>query len=381
MPIQVGPTSQPFFGSHQGGVITPAQSHLRFVAFDMVDGTDRRDLGTVLRCWSVAAARMTAGLAIGASDGEMADPELPPDDTGETMGLTPAGLTITVGFGPSLFERDGVDRFGIASARPPELEPLPPFPGDTLDPARSDGDLCVQVCADDPTVAVHAVRNLARMAARHATIRWSQTGFVRDARSALGTSTPRNLMGFKDGTNNIAPDDRAAHDEHVWIPADATPAWLGGGTYLVVRKFAILLDGWDREPVSVQEATFGRAKHSGAPLSGGDEASAPDFEARSSGRLTIDPASHMRLAHPSANGGIRLLRRGYDYFDGTAPDGRFDGGLLFISFQRSPARFISVQRSLAKDRLNEYIRPVGSALFAVPPGVSIGGFVGETLID
>jgi deferrochelatase/peroxidase EfeB len=308
------------------------------------------------------------------------DPLLPPEDTGETMDLPASGLTITIGFGPGLFERDGVDRFGIGAGRPSELVPLPAFTGDAIDPALSDGDFGVQICADDPLVALHAMRNFARVAFGRAAIRWSQTGFGGATKGTSDQPTPRNLLGFKDGTSNIDGADQTALDEHVWLPADSSPGWLAGGTYLVVRRIAMLLEGWDGEPLSVQQATFGRTKGDGAPLSGGDESTPPDFNAKVGGAYAIDPHAHIRLAHPSNNGGIRLLRRGYSYFDGTTADGRLDGGLLFMSYQHSPERFVTVQRALATDLLNDFIRPVGSALFAVPPGASTGGYVGETLI-
>lgn len=77
---------------------------------------------------------------------------------------------------------------------------------------------------------------------------------------------------------------------------------------------------------------------------------------------------------------MRILRRGYNYVDGNNAYGRLDVGLFFLSFQRSPAQFITIQRALATDVLNEHIRHVGSAIFAVPPGAKPGGFVGETLL-
>jgi deferrochelatase/peroxidase EfeB len=227
---------------------------------------------------------------------------------------------------------------------------------------------------------VHAVRNLARIATGRAAIRWSQTGFGRASKTALVARTPRNLLGFKDGTANIRGDDQAALDEHVWVPSGTAPAWLAGGTYLVVRKIAILLDDWDRQPLAKQEAVLGRTKASGAPLSGGGEDTAPDFEATVDGAAAIDPAAHIRLAHASNNGGFRILRRSYNYVDGTDAQGDLAAGLLFIAFQQSPARFIAIQRSLATDRLNEYVRPVGSAVFAVPPGTSDGRFIGDGLL-
>jgi deferrochelatase/peroxidase EfeB len=374
------PTVHPFFGAHQAGVTTPVQDHLHFAAFDMMEGTDRRDLVGLLRDWSYAAARMTRGLQVSTSGALEGDPEAPPDDTGEALDLAPSGLTVTIGLGPGLFERDGVDRYGIAATRPPELERLPPFVGDTLMAAWSDGDLCIQVCADDPQVAVHAVRNLSRIAFRRAAIRWSQMGFGPTSKTTAAEGTPRNLMGFKDGTNNILGDDEAEVEENVWLPPASTLSWLAGGTYLVVRKIEILIEDWDREPLAHQQAVFGRTKGSGAPLSGGEEFTAPDFEARGDGAGAIDRAAHVRLAHPSTNGGIRILRRGYNYVDGTDAHGRIDAGLLFIAFQRSPRQFIALQRALATDLLNEYIRHIGSAIYVVPPGASEGGFVGETLL-
>lgn len=378
-PEATSSASHPFFGGHQAGVTTPPQDHVFFAAFDMLAGTDRRDLVTLLRDWSTAATRMTQGLEVSVSGALGGDPEAAPDDTGEAVDLPASGLTITIGLGPASFERDGMDRYGIAAARPRELERLPPFAGDALETARSDGDLCVQVCADDPQVVLHAMRNLSRIAVDRAVIRWSQQGFVRTGRTAVGRLTPRNLLGFKDGTNNIVAADRSATDQHVWIPRGSAPTWLPGGTFLIVRKIAMLIEDWDQEPLTSQQTIFGRAKGSGAPLSGGGEFTPPDFAAVAGETDAIDEKAHVRLAHPSSNGGIRILRRGYNYVDGTNADGRLDAGLLFISFQRSPDQFITIQRALATDLLNEYIRHIGSAIFVVPPGASDGGFVGETL--
>jgi deferrochelatase/peroxidase EfeB len=375
----MAPAAYSFFEDHQAGVATPQQNYVHFAAFDMREGTSRRDLSDLLRDWSDAAACMTRGLPIRLPEPPGTDPDAPRDDTGEAVGLPASGLTVTIGMGPRLFERDGVDRFDIAAARPPELQPLPLFAGDALETAGSDGDLCVQVCADDPQVAVHAVRNLARIATGRASIRWSQMGFVHGSTASTVQETPRNLMGFKDGSNNILAANEAVIDQHVWLPPGSTPAWVAGGTYMVVRKIAILIEDWDRRPVPAQEATFGRTKETGGPLSGGDELTAPDFEAKVEGADAIDGGAHVRLAHPSSNGGTRILRRGYNYVDGTDAQGRLEAGLLFISYQRSPSQFVKIQRSLARDLLNPFIRHIGSAIFLVPPGASEGGFVGETL--
>jgi len=369
-----------FSGAHQAGITTPVQDHLHFASFDMMAGTGRDDLVSLLQDWSYAAARMTRGLDVSESGAVGGSPEAPPDDTGEALGLPASGLTITFGFGPTLFEADGVDRYGIAAQRPASLERLPAFLGEDLDPARSGGDLCIQACADDPQVAVHAVRNLSRIAFGRARLRWSQLGFGRTSRTTTAQATPRNLFGFKDGTANILASDTAALDEHVWVAASDEPAWMAGGSYLVARKIAMLIETWDRVRLSEQNAIIGRDKAKGAPLSGGDEFSEPDFRATdASGAASIDARSHVRLAHPSLNGGTRILRRGYNYVDGNNDLGRLDAGLFFLSYQRRPEQFITLQKALSTDRMAEYITHVGSGLWAVPGGIAAGSFVGSAL--
>jgi deferrochelatase/peroxidase EfeB len=369
-------TTHDFFGRHQAGVATPAQDHVQLAAFDLVDGIGRDDLIDLLRAWSAAGARLTAGLPVTEAGALAGDPQAPPEDTGETLDLAPSGLTITFGLGPGLFERSGLDPYGIAAARPPELESLPAFDGDALDPASSGGDLCIQACADDPLVVFHAIRNLARLAGDRAVIRWSQAGFARTpGMTSLGT--PRNLLGFKDGTSNLR--DKEELDTHVWVDATEPPGWLAGGTYLVARRIELLIEDWDLETLASQQTIIGRAKGSGAPLSGGTEFTALDFGTTHGSTDPIDARAHVRLAHASNNGGIRILRRGYNYVNGITQEGRLDAGLLFLSFQRSPSQFIAIQRTLADDRLKKYLRPVGSAIFAVPPGASEGGFVGAAL--
>jgi deferrochelatase/peroxidase EfeB len=368
--------THPFHGEHQAGIVTPAQDRLHFAAFDMTASATREDLIGLLTDWTEAAARMTQGLEVG--DGATGTALAPPEDTGEAVGLPPSGLTITIGFGPTLFRtEEGADRFGIADRMPAELAPLPRFLGDDLDPARSGGDLCVQACADDPQVAVHAVRNLSRMAFGRAAIRWSQLGFGRTSSTSRAQTTPRNLFGFKDGTANLKAEDTARIDEHVWVGGDS---WLAGGSYLVARRIRMHIEVWDRQQLRDQEQTVGRDKREGAPLSGGTEFTAPDFERRTSdGAPAVAADAHVRLAHPSANGGTALLRRGYNFVDGTDALGRLEAGLFFISFQSSPGAFVTVQRSLARDSLNEYIQHVGSAVFAIPPGAREGAFVGAGL--
>jgi deferrochelatase/peroxidase EfeB len=358
-----------FHGRHQAGIATPAQDRLHFAAFDIEEGLGADDLRGLLREWSRAAERMTAGRSVGDANHEAL---APPQDTGEALGLTPAHLTVTFGLGPSLF--DG--RFGLAGQRPPALRDLPALPGDELDRARSGGDLCVQACADDPQVAFHAVRNLARIGRGAVAVRWSQLGFGRTSSTSRAQATPRNLMGFKDGTANLKAEDAEALERHVWVAGDrpGEPAWLRDGTYLVARRIRMLIEVWDRAPLGDQEQTIGRHKVSGAPLGERDEFATLHVE-----RLPAD--SHVRLAAPSNNGGAALLRRGYSFTDGLDDRlGQLDAGLFFLSFQRDPEAFVRVQRRLgSSDKLNEYIKHVGSGVWAIPPGVRRGGYVGEGL--
>src|SRR3954452_23482406 len=256
----------PFHGRHQAGIVTPQQDRLYFAAFD-VTATSRAELVLLLRSWTAAAAAMTHGRPVG---GASSVPyEAPPADTGEASGLPPGRLTLTFGLGPPLCrDADGRDRFGIADRQPDALRPLPRFARDALDERRSDGDVCVQACADDPLIAVHAVRNLSRIAFGRAALRWSQLGFGRTSSTSTSQATPRNLFGFKDGTANLKGEDAAAVAEHVWVgPADAdSPAWMAGGSYLVARRIRMHIEVWDRTPLGEQEQIIGRHRLSGAPL-------------------------------------------------------------------------------------------------------------------
>lgn len=356
----------PFHGAHQAGIATAVQDRLHFAAFD-VTTTDRAALVKLLQEWTAAAARMTAGREVGegAYGGQE---ELPPGDTGEALGLKPSRLTLTFGVGPGLFEKDGKDRFGLKSRRPQALVDLPVFPGDNLDAARSGGDLCVQACADDPQVAVHAIRNLARIGMGKVAIRWSQLGFGKTSSTTPDAQTPRNMMGFKDGTRNVSGTDKAALDKHVWVGEKDSAGWMTGGSYLVARRIRMHIETWDRTSLAEQEDIFGRDKGEGAPVGKQKERDEPLLKA-------MKPDSHVRLAHPDSNNGATILRRGYSFTDGTDGLGRLDAGLFFLAYQRDVRdAFIPLQRNLARnDALNEYIQHVGSAIFAVPPGVRDSG--------
>ncbi len=374
-----------FYGPHQSGITTPMQDQLHFAALDVT--TDSRDaLIALLKQWTAASAAMMSGDLVGQFGAVNGPYDAPPQDTGEALDLPASGLTITIGFGPTLFvTAEGQDRFGIADQKPEGLNPLPHFPGDMTLPEISGGDLCIQACANDAQVAVHAVRNLVRLAFGTATVRWSQLGFGKSAATSHDTPTPRNLFGFKDGTNNIVNTDTAALESFVWTQPSDPPPWMVGGTYLAVRKIRMTIETWDRTSLREQEGIFGRTKFEGAPLSGGTETTTPDFSATGrEGLPLIAVDSHVALAHPSSNGGVRVLRRGYNYTDGSDGLGRLDAGLFYLAFARDlDAQFIPLQMQLSRsDRMNEYVRYIASAAFAIPPGVpSVGGYIGQTLFD
>lgn len=366
-----------FYSPSQAGIATPAQEFLDFAAFDLVSGSVD-DLRGLLKEWTLAAAALTAGQRY---EPRPQGAGAAPTDTGEAVGAGPSRLTITIGLGPSLFGSDGEGRFGLAKRGPGKFAPLPPFRGESLDPDRSGGDLCIQACADDPQVTFHAVHVLTRLASGAAALRWSQPGFGRTSSTSRSQPTPRNLMGFKDGTANIRAEDKEAMEEFVWVRPGDGPEWMSGGSYLILRRIQFLLDVWDATSLEGQERVIGRKKLSGAPLGGQDEYDPVDLGARQDGEPVIPVDAHIRLASPDLNN-QRILRRGYSYSEPTEPgSGQIDAGLFFISFQRDPQRqFVPIQRRLAaSDALNHHTLHTASAIFACPPGARPGGFVGEGL--
>ncbi|TFI40435.1 deferrochelatase/peroxidase EfeB [Rhodococcus sp. 1R11] len=366
-----------FRGDHQAGIVTPAQDRMHFVAFDVT--TDSRDeFVALLKKWTLMAERLTKGEETfdgGAVDGGEYNP---PTDTGEALGLTASSLTLTIGFGPALF-----DRFDLASKRPASLADLQHFPADNLDPRRSGGDLCIQACANDPQVAVHAIRNLARVGFGTVSVKWSQLGFGRTSSTSTTQATPRNLFGFKDGTANLKAEDPSLLDENVWVASDDDQEWMAGGSYLVARRIRMLIESWDRTTLKEQERVIGRSKGTGAPLGQKDEFDALDFESQGPEGTFIDKTAHVRLASKENLGGIQILRRGYNFTDGSDGFGHLDAGLFFIAYCRDPlTQFVPMQLALSrKDALNEYIQHVGSALFACPPGVGDSDYWGSTLFE
>lgn len=380
---------EPFYGLHQGGIVTPQQSHTYVAALDLT--TDKRDdVIALLRTWTDTAARLTQGAtAAPLPTGDAADNKAAPD-SGDVLGLGPCGLTITFGFGPGLFTHEGKDRYGLASRRPAALVDLPRFNGDQLIAEKTGGDLFIQACANDQQVAFHAVRQLSRLAYGVATMRWGQSGFLSGPRG----QTPRNLMGFKDGTNNPSIAKPQLMNEFVWAGATADAPWMEGGTYTVVRRIRITLEHWDNTELDFQEQVFGRHKYSGAPIGKKNEFDAVDLkEEDKDGNPVIPENSHVRLSNQASNNGAQILRRSYSYNDGTnfyierwppwRQETEYDAGLIFMAHQSDPRTgFIPINDRLAKfDMMNQFTTHVGSAVFAVPPGARPGSYIGAGLFE
>ncbi|TKI06709.1 Dyp-type peroxidase [Martelella alba] len=361
-----------FYGDGgQAGIRTPPQRYIFYMTFDLTT-TQRAGLQVLLARWSGAIAQLMKGKSIGQV--EPAREYGVGFDTGEALDLGPASLTVTVGLGPKVF----TETYGLQDHKPPLLRQLRQLPSDAMRPELTGGDLSLQACADDPQVAYHAVRDLARIAkdTGAASTRWTVMGFGR-ASAGKGQSTPRNLLGFKDGTRNIVED--ADFEKFVWIKDG--PAWQRHGSYQVVRKIEMHIENWDTDRVSDQNAVFGRHKVSGAPLTGIEEFDTPDFNRKDAdGQLVIPATAHIALAAHENNHGLRILRRSYNYTDGINDEGLLDAGLLFISYQNDPAHFETLQAKLgAADALNEYISHIGSGIFFVPPAPQEGTYIGSAL--
>ncbi|MFF1462063.1 iron uptake transporter deferrochelatase/peroxidase subunit [Streptomyces sp. NPDC058330] len=366
----VGSTEEMFHGKHQPGILTPLQARGHLIAFDLAPGAGRKEAAALMRRWSAVAERLMAGRPSGDGAGH---------DTGVALDAGPSSLTVTFGFGRTFF-----DRTGLVARRPAGLDPLPSFSSDRLDAKRSDGDVWVQIGADDALVAFHALRAVQKEAGEAARVRWQMNGFNRTPGATAEPMTARNLMGQVDGTGNPKPAE-SDFEERVFVQAgDAAHAWLEGGSYAVVRRIRMLLDDWEKLTVDRQERVIGRRKADGAPLSGGTETTEMDLDkAGPDGRLLIPDNAHARISSPEKNGGAAMLRRPFSYHDGLSDDGTPDAGLLFICWQADPFRgFVPVQRKLDRgDALSPFIRHEASGLFAVPGGTAPGEYVGQRLLE
>ncbi|MET9391912.1 iron uptake transporter deferrochelatase/peroxidase subunit [Streptomyces sp. NPDC006624] len=355
-----------FHGKHQPGITDGLQARGHLVAFDLAAGAGRKEAAALLRRWSETARRLMAG-----------EPSAH-DDTGVARDAGPSSLTLTFGFGHSFFARTGLEK-----QRPTALDPLPEFSSDRIDKNRSNGDLWVQIGANDALVAFHALRAIQKDAGRAARVRWQMNGFNRSPGATARPMTARNLMGQIDGTRNPKPEE-ADFDQRIFVPDKGEPAWMANGSYAVVRRIRMLLDDWEKLSVKAQEDVIGRRKSDGAALSGGTETTAMDLEKTDAeGNPVVPINAHARITRPDQNGGAAMLRRPFSFHDGIDADGVPDAGLLFICWQADPLRgFVPVQRKLDRgDALSPFIRHESSGLFAVPGGAAEGEYVGQKLLE
>ncbi|MDQ1069373.1 iron uptake transporter deferrochelatase/peroxidase subunit [Streptomyces canus] len=362
----VGSDEVMFHGKHQPGITEGLQARGHLVAFDLAAGAGRKEAAALLRRWSQTAGQLMAGEASGSGDTDVAR------DAG------PSSLTLTFGFGHSFFTRTGLEK-----QRPVALDPLPDFSSDQLDRTRSNGDLWVQIGANDALVAFHALRAIQKDTGSAAKVRWQMNGFNRTPGATAHPMTARNLMGQLDGTRNPKPGE-PDFDQRVFVPESGTPAWMANGSYAVVRRIRMLLDDWEKLSLTAQEAVIGRRKANGAALSGGTETTAMDLEKTDAkGNLAVPINAHARITRPDQNGGAAILRRPFSYHDGIDADGVPDAGLLFVCWQADPLRgFVPLQRKLDRgDALSQYIRHESSGLFAVPGGAAEGEYVGQGLLE
>lgn len=349
-----------FYGPHQAGITAAPPAHARYLVFDLAPDLDPSGIRRALRVITEDAVRLTQGVA-------------PLADSEPELAVLPAHLTVTLGCGPELVRR--VNPLAV----PQWLGPLPALAIDRLRRELTGGDLLLIVQADDPVTVSHAARVLIRQTASMVSLRWSGDGFRRARGSEPAGTTMRNLFGQVDGTAGPHPGD-PSFDRVVWGEGSDSPSWLVGGTGYVLRVVDMDLASWEGVDRPDRERAVGRTLATGAPLTGQGEFDAPDFSARNAlGVPVIPDFAHIRRAHPDTPDEV-FARRGYNY-EWPGKDGGMETGLLFEAFAADPVKqFLPVQRRLAEmDMMNLWTTPVGSSVFALPPGCEPGGFIGETL--
>lgn len=370
--------AQPFYGLHQAGVTTPQQAAMMIVAFDVL-ATDKADLQRLFRLLNDRIAFLTKG----GKAPLVTNPRLPPMDSG-ILGddIYPDNLTITVSVGHSLFD----ERYGLQAHKPLKLQAMTRFPNDALDARLCHGDLLLQICANTNDTVIHALRDIIKHSPDLLSVRWRREGFISDhAARSKGKETPINLLGFKDGTANPDTTNQPLMDSILWVTAgQGEPAWTVGGSYQAARIIQFHVEFWDRTPLREQETIFGRVKHSGAPLGMQNEHDVPDYASDPDGNVTPLDA-HIRLANPRTpeTQNNLMLRRGYSYSAGVSNAGQLEMGLLFVCYQHDLEKgFLSVQKRLNGEALEEYIKPIGGGYFFVLPGVQDDKhYLGQSLLE
>lgn len=369
---------QPFYGAHQAGILTPQQASMMLVAFDVL-ATEKTELERLFRLLTQRFAFLTQG----GPAPVVQNPQLPPMDSG-ILGadIAPDNLTITLSVGHSLFD----ERFGLGAHKPAQLQAMTRFPNDSLDAEQCHGDILLQICANTQDTVIHALRDIIKHTPDLLAVRWRRDGFIADhAARSNGKETPINLLGFKDGTANPDTQNSVLMDKLLWVTADQQePEWARGGSYQAVRIIRFHVEMWDRTPLGEQQTIFGREKLSGAPLGMQHEHDVPDYRSDPDGeRIALD--AHIRLANPRTpeTESSLMLRRGYSYSAGITGAGQLDMGLLFICYQHDLTKgFITVQKRLNGEALEEYIRPIGGGYFFALPGVTDKNhYLGQLLLQ
>ncbi|PID54559.1 MAG: peroxidase [Micrococcales bacterium] len=327
------------------------------IAFDLRGDAGIEGLRRTLQLWTDSARRLSQG------EPSLADPE-------PELVQAAHGITITVGIG-----LEGLRKAGLQDRAPAWLKPLPDFAIDALQPQWSGGDLVVQIGCNDQMALSHATRIIITDVGPFAVPRWRQTGFRTHGEDAKN----RNLMGQIDGVGNPPETDR---DVLVWCGEEA-PDWLAGGSSMVVRRIEMNLASWAALDRPGRDQTIGRTQATGTPLSGGDVHTTPDLKATDdNGLLAIPLFAHVRRANTGTDGG-RILRRPYNYdVSPDDPQQVSESGLVFIAFQADVERqFVPIQKRLDElDLLNKWTTPIGSAVFAILPGVAPGEIFGQALV-
>lgn len=365
-----------FYGARQAGVDSPLQSHGVFLGLNLNDDSDADRIASMMRLLTDDAARLTQG------HGALADLD-------EELAAAPARLSITFGFGAEVFERTKPE------LKPSWLKPLPPYSIDQLDSNYTGGDVVIQIQGDEPLSVAHARRMLLKDARAFTTVAWTQSGFTHARASYPEDTTMRNLFGQIDGTGNPQRGSETA-ERIVWGVGEGDgngtknlQPWIENGTSMVIRRIAMNVDDWDELDRPAQEDVIGRKLGSGAPLTGEHEHDEPNLEALGpTGFPVISDIAHMRRARTS-DSDEAMFRRSFNYDEqpSTSGDdlhgqtGVSESGLIFVAFQCDvDQQYTPIQDRLAdSDHLNLWTIPVGSAVFAIPPGCQEDGFIGEEL--